>query len=161
MNQAVTKLMHDHAPDFKKAIPKLRSQQILGHSMGIFHKNPAHPGGSGVEPARATISPASRSARAPSTWRSARSSTTRASASARCWNGAVLTVEQAAQDEVGAMVNAAAEGDFSKRVPLEGKSGFLREIAKSMNELGTMVDRASTDFADAISGVAQGDLTRW
>jgi methyl-accepting chemotaxis protein len=159
VNQALAKLMHDFAPDFRQALGSFDPDRLVGSSMAAFLRSPSTGGNAilvqrgdtserlkiGSRTIELACSPVvdddGNQAGALLEWRD-------------------LTVEQAAQDEVGAMVNAAAEGDFSKRVPLEGKSGFLREIAKSMNELGTMVDSASTDFAQTIGAVAQGDLTR-
>ena len=71
-----------------------------------------------------------------------------------------MTVELAVQEEVAAVAKAAAAGDFSGRVPLEGKAGFMRDLAAAMNELGAGVDRATTEFAAAMNALAQGDLTR-
>ncbi len=58
------------------------------------------------------------------------------------------------------MASAAAAGDFSRRVPLDGKAGFLRDMAAVMNGIGMVVDDATTEFADVMGALARGDLTR-
>jgi methyl-accepting chemotaxis protein len=71
-----------------------------------------------------------------------------------------LTDELAASAEVAAMVAAAVEGDFSRRVPLAGKPEALAAIAQGMNSINTLVESAVGEFADVLGGLAQGDLTR-
>ncbi len=45
------------------------------------------------------------------------------------------TVQKAVEAEVDDLVQAAVAGDFSRRVPLEGKQGFMLTLAQSMNKL--------------------------
>ncbi|WP_460448055.1 methyl-accepting chemotaxis protein [Alsobacter sp. SYSU BS001988] len=70
-----------------------------------------------------------------------------------------VTEELAVQSEVAAMAAAAAAGDFSQRVPLEGKSGFMRDLSSAMNEMSAGVDAATSDLATALGALSQGDLT--
>jgi methyl-accepting chemotaxis protein len=159
MNQSATKLMNEHVSDFRQAIPSFDPDKIIGSNMSVFQRNPAHQDAMVAHLNGAQTSRVKFGARTFDFTVSTVSDEDGQRLGALLeWRD--LTVEQAAQDEVGAVVLAAADGDFSKRVPLEGKSGFLREIAKSMNELGTMIDKASTEFAETISSVAKGDLTR-
>ena len=60
---------------------------------------------------------------------------------------------------VGGIVQSAMIGDFSRRVPLDGKDGVIRNLAVSMN---TMCDTLGKVFGDAIlmlGAFAKGDLT--
>jgi methyl-accepting chemotaxis protein len=68
-----------------------------------------------------------------------------------------LTVELG---EIGTVVEAASEGDFSRRIPLEGKTGFLLEISSGMNRVTQLVDRATHDIGVTLGAVARGDLTQ-
>jgi methyl-accepting chemotaxis protein len=45
------------------------------------------------------------------------------------------TIELAAEREIQAIVSAFNEGDLKKRIPLEGKSGFLESLARGINQL--------------------------
>jgi methyl-accepting chemotaxis protein len=70
-----------------------------------------------------------------------------------------VTAELAVQSEVAAMATAAAAGDFSQRVPLTNKTGFMRELSESMNRISGGVDAAMNDVSQALQALAQGDLT--
>ncbi|WP_188516756.1 methyl-accepting chemotaxis protein [Alsobacter metallidurans] len=71
-----------------------------------------------------------------------------------------MTAELAAETEVAAVVAAAAQGDFSKRMSTENKSGFVREIAGGLNGVSETVETAVREFASVMAAVADGDLTR-
>jgi methyl-accepting chemotaxis protein len=71
-----------------------------------------------------------------------------------------LTDELSAGAEVAEMVAAAVEGDFSRRVPLAGKPEALARIAEGMNRINELVETALGDYAGAVGGLAEGDLTQ-
>jgi methyl-accepting chemotaxis protein len=60
---------------------------------------------------------------------------------------------------VGGIVQAAMVGDFSQRVPLEGKDGVIRNLASSMNTMCDNVGAAFADIVRVLGALAQGDLT--
>ncbi len=61
---------------------------------------------------------------------------------------------------VGGIVKSALAGDFSQRVSLEGKQGFILNIGKAMNELCENTAEVLNDMARMFSGLAAGDLTQ-
>jgi methyl-accepting chemotaxis protein len=70
-----------------------------------------------------------------------------------------ITAELAGQAEVEHIVRAAKDGDFSGRIALEGKQGFVRDMADGLNSLATLVESAVDDCASVMQSVAGGDLT--
>jgi methyl-accepting chemotaxis protein len=70
------------------------------------------------------------------------------------------TDELTAAAEVAEMVAAAVEGDFSRRVPVAGKSDAMQRIAEGMNQMNAVVESAVGEFASVVGGLAEGDLTR-
>jgi methyl-accepting chemotaxis protein len=61
---------------------------------------------------------------------------------------------------VGGIVQAAMAGDFSQRVPLEGKDGVIRSLAAALN---TMCDKLGKSFDDVVrmlSALSEGDLSK-
>jgi methyl-accepting chemotaxis protein len=60
---------------------------------------------------------------------------------------------------VGAVVSRAAEGDFSARLDVETADPEMRDLMAGINRINTVVDEATHDFAQTLSGVAEGDLT--
>ena len=69
------------------------------------------------------------------------------------------TDDIAAEQEVSAIVAAAAQGDLSGRVNLAGKSGFFASLSTAMNQLLETSEGAMSDTAQALAALAQGDLT--
>jgi methyl-accepting chemotaxis protein len=70
-----------------------------------------------------------------------------------------VTAELQAQQEIAAVVRGASAGDFSRRVPVENKSGALLDMSEGLNHLADTVQNALADFASAMEAVAEGDLT--
>ncbi|MCP8939996.1 methyl-accepting chemotaxis protein [Alsobacter sp. SYSU M60028] len=62
--------------------------------------------------------------------------------------------------EVGAVVEAAARGDFSRRARASASIPELGALVDSVNQINEVVDQATGEFADALGAVASGDLTR-
>ena len=61
---------------------------------------------------------------------------------------------------IGGIVTAAVVGDFSKRVALEGKEGFILNIGGAMNELCENVATTMEDLAQMFGALAEGDFSR-
>ncbi len=66
---------------------------------------------------------------------------------------------QALQAAFGAVVNAAQQGDFSRRVEAEFPDAELNEIAASINNLVQTVDRGLGETGRVLSALANTDLT--
>ncbi len=61
--------------------------------------------------------------------------------------------------DVGALVDAAAKGDLSKRIPVEDKRGFYKQLATGLNDLVTLNDSVINDAVTVVSNMAKGDLS--
>lgn len=62
--------------------------------------------------------------------------------------------------EIRALVNAAANGDFSQRIELAGKQGFGREIGEALNRLSATTDTGLNDVMRVTKALAEGDLAQ-
>ena len=71
-----------------------------------------------------------------------------------------VTASLAAESEVAGIAEAFVNGDFSKRIPLEGKEGAMQIIASGLNQVCATVESATGEFASVLEGLAQGDLTQ-
>jgi methyl-accepting chemotaxis protein len=69
------------------------------------------------------------------------------------------TEEIASEQEVSGIVAAAANGDLSGRVSLQGKSGFFGNLSAAMNQLLDVSEGVMSDTARALQALAEGDLT--
>ena len=70
------------------------------------------------------------------------------------------TAELAIEESVSAVVAAAAQGDFSQRIPLEGKAGFVRSLAVSIDTLMDSTAQSLQAVRVVLLGLAEGDLSR-
>jgi methyl-accepting chemotaxis protein len=70
-----------------------------------------------------------------------------------------VTAELRSEAEVAAVVEAARAGDFSARLSLDDKEGFVRDIAVGLNQVSAVVEDSTADFARAMQALAAADLT--
>ena len=63
-------------------------------------------------------------------------------------------------DEIGAAVSAALDGDFSRRVAEDQTEADLRQLAQSINRLLGTVDGSISETGAVLGALAQADLTR-
>ena len=134
INEAARKLFRDAEADFRRDIPSLRADTIVGSNIDIFHRNPAHQRQllSGL---RSTYTSDMRIGE-----RAMRIAASPVFGSDGGRIGTVVewvdrTQEVRAEEEVGAIVRNALQGDLRERVPLSGKSGFFATLAGGLNEL--------------------------
>ena len=79
---------------------------------------------------------------------------------AASWNGLIALRKLWLKIEISALVEAAAAGDFTKRVESAGLAGFYKDVAEGMNKITITNESAIADVQRVLGGMAQGDLTR-
>jgi methyl-accepting chemotaxis protein len=67
---------------------------------------------------------------------------------------------QTLQDEIGAVVEAAAAGDFSRRVEVEFPDPELNALASAINRLGQSVSSGLSETTTVLGAIAESDLTQ-
>ncbi len=70
------------------------------------------------------------------------------------------TAEIATEFEVNTIVTAAAAGDFSARLRLEGKQGFFRQLSEGINRVLEVSAAGLSEVGSSLAAIAEGDLTR-
>ncbi|HMV12292.1 MAG TPA: methyl-accepting chemotaxis protein [Nitrosomonas sp.] len=70
------------------------------------------------------------------------------------------TQEIAVEKEVSGVVSAAVDGDFKKRLTLEGKSGFFKHLSEAINKLMETTSTGLADVTRVLDGLAHGDLSQ-
>jgi methyl-accepting chemotaxis protein len=70
-----------------------------------------------------------------------------------------VTEQLASEKEVAALVQAAAQGDFTHRLSAQGKTGFFATLANGMNTLMDTSEQGLSDVAKLLNAFAEGDLT--
>jgi methyl-accepting chemotaxis protein len=71
-----------------------------------------------------------------------------------------MTAQLATELQIAGLVHAAGEGDFTQRLDLTNKQGFLHDLGKGMNDLTETVDRGLSQTVRMMSALASGDLTQ-
>lgn len=157
MNAAVSNMMRKAESDLKKVLPNFDSTRLLGASMDVFHKNPAHQRDL-IKNLRSTYHGKAEVA--------GRTFTVIANPIIQGeqrigtvveWND--RTAEVAIEREIDAMITAAGAGDFTRQIPMDGKEGFFASISKGLNTLVSTVEIALNDMLRMLGAMSKGNLS--
>ena len=159
MNKSVTAMLRRLEPDMRTLVPTFDANRILGSNFDTFHRNPAHQRGlvdNLKQPHRVQIKAG------PNTMRLVASPIIDARGQRA---GTVVewidrTVEVRAEEEVTTVVEAAAQGDFGRRIDTRASEGFFRVLGEHMNNLLATTEGHLGQIGQALNGIAQGDLTQ-
>ncbi len=159
MNRAIHEMFAAAENDIRRDLPGFSHNALIGASIDLFHKHPAHQRG-----LLQTLAGTHRTA---------------IHLGGRIFSLIVTpmtnepgirlgyaiewldrTSEAAVEDEVAEIVGAAARGDFSRRVTAAGKQGFFLRLATDLNRLLDIGQHGLNDIAGVLGALAEGDLTR-
>lgn len=158
MNRSVDEMFKNAEKDIRKDLPNFTQATLRGTNIDSFHKNPAH-----QKQLLATFT---------STWRTqivigGRTFSLAANpvlnakgdrlGSVVEWND--RTAEVATEKEVADIVEGAVLGDFSRRMDMEGKTGFFKQLGEGMNKLTATSEVGLNEVVRMLSALAKGDLT--
>jgi len=158
VNRAVVRVLKDAESALRTVFPSFSADRLVGESIDQFHVRPEHQSTllanlRGVH--RAQIRVGGHDFRLVATpifdGEGQRMGTT------VDWDD--CTAELAMQREVGGIVSAAAEGDFSRRIGLDDKEGFFRELAGSLNTLLERTIEGLAEVKSVLHALGEGDLT--
>jgi methyl-accepting chemotaxis protein len=62
--------------------------------------------------------------------------------------------------EIQGIVQAAVQGDFSKKMEMNGKAGYTKVLSELLNQLSNTVDDAFKDTIRVANALAEGDLSQ-
>lgn len=74
------------------------------------------------------------------------------------WEDRTESVE--VEKELDTIIEASANGDFSQRISLEGKTGFYKKLSEGINQLLDISNNIITDTVCVFSALSHGDLTK-
>ncbi len=158
-NSSVIETLRKAQDDLRKDLPHFDADDLIGKSVDIFHKNPAH-----QQKLLASLT---------STYRA------RITVGGRIFDlianpalnkrgervGTVVewadrTEEVRLGNEVVALVQSATDNGFAERIDLTGKTGFIRALSEAINTMSDKCQAMTGEIAQVIGAMAQGDLTR-
>lgn len=158
LNTSIMQMLSAAEPEIKKTFPSFSASNLLHKNMDIFHKNPAHQQGM----VKALTSTHAATIEIASSTFKLTASPINSDEGERL--GTVVewvdrTNEVAAEKDIERVVNAAAVGDFSERIDESNQIGFLKVIAKGLNDLTSTSESALQDINRVLGAIAQGNLT--
>lgn len=70
------------------------------------------------------------------------------------------TSEVIAEREIASIIDAAADGDFTRRIDATGKNGFFLELSLGLNRFMDIVADGIANVAEVLNAIATGNLDR-
>ena len=157
-NKSVVTLLRRIESDLRGVVPSFDVNRIVGSHFDVFHRNPHHQRSivEGLkQPHRANVLFGPHSIRLIA-------SPIVDGQGVRA--GAVLewvdrSAEVRAEKEITELVQAAASGDFTRRLDAERSEGFYRVLGEHMNKLFGTTEETLAAVCQALNRIAQGDLS--
>ena len=157
MNRSVSAMLANAEADIRKDLPHFDARQLIGVSFDSFHKNPAHQRNvlghlRGTHRAHIVVGGRSFSLTANPIFDEAGER-----------QGSVVewkdrTDEVAVEQELAGIVGAASNGDFARRLGIDGKEGFFRQLCEGINALVDTCDTGLNEVLRVLAAIAAGRL---
>jgi methyl-accepting chemotaxis protein len=157
-NYAVQRLFKKAEADIRQQLPDFNADQLMGANIDFFHKNPAHQrdmleklthsfrseliigGHNMVVIANPVFSEGGERIGFVAEWLD-------------------RSIEVAVEQEVAALVQGAVMGDFTRRIEIQGKEGFFKQLGEALNELVETSETGLNEVVRVLNALSRGDLT--
>jgi methyl-accepting chemotaxis protein len=158
LNKSLRTLLKTVEADVRKELPQFDAGKLNGQSMFFFHKDADHQRAL-VENQTATSRTLVRAGGRDFEFvvTPMMSKQTRVGFVAELGD---ITEQQAVQDEVTGIVEAAMAGDFSRRIGRGSKSGFMLVLSEGINKLADTMGVALDEVSQMMAAMAHGDLSK-
>lgn len=158
LNKSVVTMMSHAEAELRKALPGFSVAALQGSNIDQFHKNPSHQKNllatfTSTYKTQINIGPLTFSLAANPVINEKGDRL----GSVLEWNN--RTIEVAVEKELAGLVDAAVMGDFTIRLDLEDKEGFLRNLTEGMNKLMATSEAALSEIQRVLHAISEGDLT--
>jgi methyl-accepting chemotaxis protein len=158
LNKSVRTLLKAVEADVRKDLPQFDAGKLNGQSMFFFHKDPDRQRArleNLVAVSRTQYRVGGRDFEFVVT--PMMSKQTRVGFVAEL---ADITEQQTVQNEVTRIVEAAMVGDFTLRIDVEGKHGFMHDLSEGINRLADTMAVALDEVSAMMAAMANGDLSK-
>jgi methyl-accepting chemotaxis protein/PAS domain-containing protein len=159
MNETVVAMMQRNEAALRTVLPQFDASRLLGQNMDVFHRHP--------EQQRATLAGLRSAHRAQISVGGLHfgfiANPILDASGQRV--GTVIewldrTAEVGIEAEIASVMAGAASGDFSRRLSLQGKTGFLEVLSGNINELMETSDSGLSNVSEVLLAFANGDFTQ-
>ncbi len=159
VNKSVVDILSKAEADIRKQLPNFTAANLVGTNIDVFHANPAHQaqllagfnnnytarmnigGHSMVVSASPVINDQGQRLGAVAEWLD---------------RSAEVVVEQ----EVAALVHGAVMGDFTRRIDMQGKQEFFKQLGEGLNELMEITENGINDVVRVLGALSRSDLSQ-
>lgn len=159
LNHASQNLMREAETDLRKELPHFNASTLLGSNIDIFHKNPSH-----QRQMLKNLTATYKSEISVSGLTFHLAATAIRDGSGQFMGAVVewqnLTAERIVEKQIDAVIDAAARGDFSRKLDTANRQGFLRTVSEGLNRLLQTTEVAIQDLSRVFAALAQGDLSQ-
>jgi methyl-accepting chemotaxis protein len=157
-NKSVIEILGKAEDDIRKQLPHFSIANLVGANIDSFHKIPIH---------QAHMLSTLNAAHSASIEVGGRTvelivSTVINDEGQRLGTVAELkdhTIEKSAENDVDTILHAAIKGDFSKRIEIQGKEGFFKQLGERLNELLETTESGLNDVRRLLNSLSHRDLT--
>ncbi|MCK9395521.1 MAG: methyl-accepting chemotaxis protein [Methylobacter sp.] len=158
INDSVARIFKEAEQDIRKQLPNFAADKLMGASIDIFHKNPAHQRGM-LENLKGSYS--SELHIAGQTMNVIVSPVISDEGEhigfVAEWQN--KTHEVLIEQEIDRLVQDVKAGDLSARITMGDKQGFSKILSSGINELTDVIDSVFNDINRVMECMSQGDLT--
>ena len=159
MNETAVSMMQSNERDIRRSLPNFNASKLIGQNINVFHHNPSQQNElldnlRSTHKAQIKIGPLHFGFIANPILDAQGVKV-----------GIVVewldrTAEVCVEQEIGAIVEGASNGDFSNRLALKGKTGFFERLTNDINQLMNTSENGLTDVATVLLALAKGDLSK-
>ena len=158
MNDSVAEMMVRNESDLRKSLPQFDARKLIGANIDIFHKNPSHQRNM-LANLRSTYKT---EIKVGNLYFGLVANPIVDAQGNRV--GTVVewkdrTAEVLVEQDVASLVKAAVDGDFTRRIEMDGKEGFFKALGEGINQLMETSSVGLNEVVRVLGALAKGDLT--
>ncbi len=159
LNKSLEKTLREGEEELKKVLPRFDAGSMVGTNMDVFHRDPAHQRQlldelTGVIDTQIAVGSLKFHLFASAVFDG------HGKRVGTCVEWKNETVQKAIESEISDLVEAAAAGDFSRRLPTAGKQGFMLSLSQQMNSLCGNIAKVLEDMVGMFGSLSEGDFRR-
>jgi len=158
MNQSMKGMMESNARAFKEVLPDFDVESLIGSTINMFHKDPAHQRRL-LDALQTSFT--SEDLNINGRWIRITATPVFNNKGERVaitteWED--RTSQLQIEGEVKLFVQAGIDGDFSRRLEAQGHEGFMLVLSESLNDLNAMFEGVFANFGQALEAIEKGQL---
>ncbi len=158
-NPAVMKMFRNRASELRQVFPGFDPEQLVGQNIDQFHRDPAHQRALLKDPSRLPFQAEIKVLNLHFEVNASYVAGPDGEYMGNMVEWKDITAHKDAEQQIRALVGAAAAGDFSGRINVERYDGFFQQLGELLNELLATSEQGLTDIAGVMRELAEGNLT--